>query len=75
MVTGQQVNVAYIPTTDEAVKFFADIAVVKLLYNKLPNSIIILIVTILSSRRGQFTERNAARTPWNTDLDFRLLRI
>ena len=25
----------------------------------------------LSSRRGQYTERNAAFTPWNNDLDFR----
>ena len=25
----------------------------------------------LSSRRGQFTERNTAFTPWNTNLDFR----
>lgn len=26
----------------------------------------------LSTRRGQFTERNGARTPWNTQLDIRI---
>ena len=28
----------------------------------------------LSSRRGQYTERNAARTPWNNQTDIRLLQ-
>ena len=28
----------------------------------------------LSTRRGQFTERNAARTPWNNRLDFRFMQ-
>ncbi|MDJ1503229.1 carboxypeptidase-like regulatory domain-containing protein [Xanthocytophaga agilis] len=28
----------------------------------------------LSSRRGQFTERNGARTPWNNRLDVRLMQ-
>ena len=28
----------------------------------------------LSSRRGQFTERNGARTPWNNQLDLRLMQ-
>lgn len=27
----------------------------------------------LNSRRGQFTERNGARTPWNTQLDLRMI--
>ncbi len=27
----------------------------------------------LSSRRGRFTERNSARTPWNNQLDLRLM--
>ncbi|GHN02307.1 cell envelope biogenesis protein OmpA [Cytophagales bacterium WSM2-2] len=27
----------------------------------------------LSTRRGQFTERNAARTPWNNQVDIRLM--
>ncbi len=27
----------------------------------------------LNSRRGQFTERNGAHTPWNNQLDFRLM--
>jgi hypothetical protein len=27
----------------------------------------------LSSRRGQFTERNGARTPWNNQMDLRLM--
>lgn len=29
--------------------------------------------TYLNSRRGQFTERNGARTPWNNQLDLRLM--
>ena len=29
--------------------------------------------TYLSSRQGNFTERNGGRTPWNTNLDLRLL--
>jgi hypothetical protein len=31
----------------------------------------LLIRKYLSSRRGNFTERNAAFTPWNNQLDFR----
>lgn len=29
--------------------------------------------TYLSTRRGQFTERNGARTPWNNQMDLRLM--
>ena len=28
----------------------------------------------LNSRRGQFTERNGARTPWNNQLDLRIMQ-
>jgi len=70
--TGQQVNVAYIPAAGETVKFFADIAGGKTAVQQAAEfDNYINSNPYLSSRRGQFTERNAAHTPWNTDLDFR----
>ncbi|MEO6520426.1 MAG: carboxypeptidase regulatory-like domain-containing protein [Mucilaginibacter sp.] len=72
--TGQKVGVAYIPNSGETIKLFsttpntpsaaeaANAAAFDGYINSNP---------YLSSRRGQFTERNAAHTPWNTDLDFR----
>ncbi|WP_448702935.1 carboxypeptidase regulatory-like domain-containing protein [Mucilaginibacter sp. AW1-3] len=72
--TGQQVNVAYIPNTGETIKLFsltptaptATEAAQAAAFDQYIDS-----NPYLSSRRGQFTERNAARTPWNTQLDFR----
>ncbi len=72
--TGQQINVAYIPKVGETINFFtktpatpsaAEQAMSDAFDNYINSN------EYLSSRRGQFTERNAARTPWNTDLDFR----
>lgn len=72
--TGQQVNVAYIPNTGETIKLFsltpnaptATEASQAAAFDQYIDS-----NPYLSSRRGKFTERNAAHTPWNTDLDFR----
>jgi len=72
--TGQQVNVAYIPKADETIKLFsltpnaptAQEQAYATAFDAYINS-----NPYLSSRRGQFTERNAAHTPWNTQLDFR----
>lgn len=70
--TGQQINVAYIPNVGETVKLFADIAGGKTAVQQAAEfDQYIDSNPYLSSRRGQFTERNAAHTPWNTDLDFR----
>lgn len=74
--TGQQLSLAYIPTRDEAAKMIVD---------QVKNGVVIQTAAqqlaafnayvdadkYLSSRRGQFTERNAAFTPWNNQLDFR----
>ncbi|MVN23128.1 TonB-dependent receptor [Mucilaginibacter arboris] len=72
--TGQQVNLAYIPNVGETINFFsatpANPTATQLAqanaFDAFINS-----NDYLSSRRGQFTERNAARTPWNTQADFR----
>ena len=70
--TGQQVSLAYIPKTGETVNFFSDVvggataaqqaAAFDAFINK---------DKYLSSRRGEFTQRNGAFTPWNNNLDFR----
>jgi hypothetical protein len=70
--TGQQVSLAYIPKVGETVNFFSDIAggataaAQADAFDQFINK-----DKYLSTRRGQFTERNAAFTPWNNDLDFR----
>ncbi|RFM29908.1 TonB-dependent receptor [Deminuibacter soli] len=70
--TGQQVSLVYIPKVGETVNFFKDIdggqtAVQQAAAfdNYINNN------KYLNSRRGDFTERNGGRTPWNTQLDFR----
>jgi hypothetical protein len=79
--TGQQVNLAYIPRPDQMINFFQTGNV--LLSN---NTVVyktaadqaaafnqyIRSVPYLSSRGGEFTERNGARTPWNYDADIRV---
>jgi hypothetical protein len=72
--TGQQVNVAYIPNSGETIKLFSttpNTPTVAEQANANAFDAYIDSNPYLSSRRGQFTERNAARTPWNTDADFR----
>lgn len=67
--TGQQVSLAYIPRTDEAIRFFKDgtqtAAAQAAAFNAFIDG-----NAYLRSRRGGFTERNAAHTPWNTQIDF-----
>lgn len=70
--TGQQVSLAYIPKVGETVNFFSDIAGGATAVQQAADfDAFINKDKYLSSRRGQFTERNAAFTPWNNDLDFR----
>ena len=74
---GQQNDIAFIPHGK-----YTDIAVDKLVsgsyvtdstgWNNLDN--FINNNSYLSSRRGQFTERNGARTPWNHNLDVRIMQ-
>ncbi|TWR27236.1 TonB-dependent receptor [Mucilaginibacter achroorhodeus] len=70
--TGQQVSLAYIPKKGETVNFFNNITGGATAAQQaaafdafIDNS------KYLSSRRGNFTQRNAAFTPWNNQLDFR----
>lgn len=74
--TGQQVSLAYIPKADEAIGFFQDYTdangqTVTAASQASAFNAYIDQNKYLSSRRGQFTERNEAHTPWNTDADFR----
>jgi hypothetical protein len=70
--TGQQVSLAYIPKAGETVNFFSDIAGGQTAVQQAAAfDAFINKNKYLSSRRGNFTERNAAFTPWNNDLDFR----
>ncbi|HEY0274207.1 MAG TPA: carboxypeptidase regulatory-like domain-containing protein [Chitinophaga sp.] len=70
----QQVSLAYIPHKDEAINFFQDYV---------SNGTTITAASqadafnayidhnkYLSGRRGDFTERNMGRTPWNNQADF-----
>ncbi|MFS2188626.1 carboxypeptidase regulatory-like domain-containing protein [Mucilaginibacter sp. Mucisp84] len=70
--TGQQVSLAYIPNRGETAKFFEDIAGGQTAVQQAAAfDAFIDGNKYLSSRRGKFTERNGAFTPWNNDLDFR----
>ncbi|MEB0262515.1 MULTISPECIES: carboxypeptidase regulatory-like domain-containing protein [unclassified Mucilaginibacter] len=70
--TGQQVSLSYIPKTGETVNFFSDIAGgATAAQQAVTFDNYIDANKYLSSRRGKFTERNAAYTPWNNNLDFR----
>jgi len=70
--TGQQVSLAYIPKRGETINFFSDIAGGATAATQAATfDAFIDGNKYLNSRRGNFTERNAAFTPWNNDLDFR----
>ncbi|RLJ71974.1 TonB-dependent receptor [Pedobacter alluvionis] len=67
--TGQTVSLMYVPAAGETQKFFANTAdgiAQAAAFDSYVNS-----DKYLSSRRGNFTERNGARTPWNVQADFR----
>jgi hypothetical protein len=70
--TGQQVSLAYIPKVGETVNFFSDVAGgATAVQQAAAFDAFIDKDKYLSTRRGQFTQRNAAFTPWNNNLDFR----
>lgn len=67
--TAQTVSLVYIPKAGETANFFAATpagATQAAAFDSYINS-----DKYLSSRRGNFTERNGARTPWNYQGDFR----
>ncbi|TDG36781.1 TonB-dependent receptor [Pedobacter changchengzhani] len=67
--TGQTVSLLYIPTEAETSKFFPNTvagAAQSAAFSSYING-----DKYLSTRRGDFTERNGARTPWNAQADFR----
>ena len=69
----QQASLVYIPKADEAIRYFKDLpsgatAVDQAAaFNDFING-----NEYLNSRRGLFTERNAGRTPWNTQADLQI---
>ncbi|OQP50288.1 TonB-dependent receptor [Niastella yeongjuensis] len=71
--TPQQVSLAYIPNRGEAINFFRnpDGAITTSAEEQAKAfNAFIDGDAYLRTRRGRFTERNGARTPWNNDLDF-----
>ena len=73
--TPQQVSLAYIPYAAESINFFRDYikegVMIRAADQAQAFNDFISSDHYLSSRRGQFTERNAGRTPWNVQADFR----
>jgi len=72
--TGQQVNLAYIPNAGETIKFFSTTPATPTATQQAQANAFDTFIdadNYLKTRRGLFTERNAARTPWNTQADFR----
>jgi hypothetical protein len=76
--TAQQVSLAYIPRANEAINFFRDYtdaagvhtaAQQAAAFNTYVNN-----DSYLNSRRGDFTERNGGRTPWNYQADLRVVQ-
>ena len=65
--TGQQLDLFYVPQANEENPYNLT-AQQQADFNKFIDG-----DSYLSSRRGQFTERNGARTPWNNQLDLRLM--
>ncbi|SFC78443.1 Carboxypeptidase regulatory-like domain-containing protein [Parapedobacter composti] len=69
----QQVSLVYIPQRDDAIRYFKDVpggqtaAQQAEAFNRFIDG-----NDYLSSRRGNFTERNTGRTPWNVQADLRL---
>lgn len=68
--TPQQISLAYIPAKGETINFFAPTETQTAGVQAAAFDAFIDGNEYLRSRRGSFTERNAARTPWNTSADF-----
>jgi hypothetical protein len=72
--TGQQVSLAYIPNVGETIKFFSTTPTAPTAAEQAQATAFDNFINAdqyLTTRRGKFTERNGARTPWNTNADFR----
>ncbi|MFB6456440.1 carboxypeptidase regulatory-like domain-containing protein [Chitinophaga sp. Hz27] len=65
----QQVSLLYVPAAEEAVKFFADTKERTAQQQADAFNAYVESNKYLRTRRGAFTERNAARTPWNVQAD------
>ena len=74
---GQQIDLAYIPNKENEILFTdytdANGKVVSAHDQWVSFDKYISNDAYLNSRRGQFTERNGARTPWNTQADLRIM--
>jgi hypothetical protein len=68
----QQVSLTYIPMRDEAVGYFKDLPGETAVQQAAAFNRFIDGNEYLSSRRGDFTERNKGRTPWNIQADLHL---
>jgi len=75
--TGQNVSLMYIPNAGETAKFIVDRKDAQATIVETAASQIAAFDAYidgdkyLKTRRGKFTERNGARTPWNVQSDFR----
>jgi len=68
----QQVSLAYIPLREEAIRYFKDLPTQTAAQQATAFNQFIDGNKYLSSRRGDFTERNKGRTPWNVQADLHL---
>ncbi|NML20941.1 TonB-dependent receptor [Pseudoflavitalea sp. G-6-1-2] len=68
----QQVSLVYIPTREEAVRFFKNTKEATAQQQADDFNRFIDNNKYLNGRRGDFTERNAARTPWNVQADLHI---
>lgn len=73
--TEQTVSLAYIPNKEEAIRFFQDVTqngatIISASQQAAQFNSYIDGNKYLQSRRGKYTERNGARTPWSTQVDF-----
>ncbi|MEI3802655.1 MULTISPECIES: TonB-dependent receptor [unclassified Chitinophaga] len=68
----QQVSLAYIPARDEAYRYFKDQENLTAAQQAAAFNAFIDGNKYLSGRRGNFTERNTGRTPWNFQADLHL---
>ncbi|MFD2893549.1 TonB-dependent receptor [Sphingobacterium arenae] len=69
----QQVSLTYIPIQEEAINYFKDVAGGQTAAQQaVAFNTFIDGNEYLSSRRGDFTERNTGRTPWNVQADLRI---
>jgi len=74
--SGQQISLCYIPKDNNEIILKPDNAsdnrTADQIWQEFNNYV--SHDSYLNSRRGKFTERNGARTPWNTNLDLRLMQ-